>query len=83
MFRLIRHLQVLVRAKIAALHFYMPPVGCHLVKINLHAKILKLVKISFLLTHVRRRPVLVLFVDFVWLFVLVHCFTPVYLFVTL
>jgi hypothetical protein len=65
----------------------MPAVGCHLVKINLlHAKNvynLKLVKISSLLPPVRRRPVLVLFVDSVWLFILVHCCTPVYLYVVL
>jgi hypothetical protein len=52
---------------------YMPAVGGHLVKINfLHANNLKLVKISSLLPSVRRRPVLVLFVDLVWLFILVH-----------
>jgi hypothetical protein len=56
----------------------MPAVSCHLVKINLlHAKNLKLVKISSLLPPVRRRPVLVLLVDLVWLFILAHCCTPV------
>jgi hypothetical protein len=51
----------------------MPAVGCHLVKINLlHDKNvynLKLVKTSSLLPPVRRRPVFVLFVDSIWLFI--------------